>query len=341
MKKLDKETFAIANSKIEEYRKCNVRDILEMEFNENIKKDISLEKISKLLKNEFYQIVFANNILKHNDFKIKDNILSIEKSLDKPILLINYYKDENTIFENSLEINLKENIEVDILELFISNGVQNFIQESRILKVEKNSNLNYVKFQNLSNEDFLNIKYEPILGESANLNFVNLDFGSSKTYNNINTNLNSQNSNLTYNSLIDINKNKEIANIIKTIHDEKNTKSSVNVNHVLNDSSHAVFEAKSVVTQKGSGSAVIQNSKTTLLSDDASINANPRLEIFIDELTASHGATSGSLDEDALFYLQTRGLNYEMASKILLESIKEKTINKIANEQIKEFIKEI
>lgn len=346
--KLNKEVFKIADNKIEEYRRCNVKELLNIEFKQNSFKDVEMD-FEKNFKDyhleNFNILIFENNSLKLNSLEDKISFekehLKIEENIEKPILIINYFEDEKTYFKKSLSIEVSKNIQVSVLELFISNSNQSFIDEFRDFEVCKDSTLNYVRYQKLSTSDFMTSDFNPKIQSNAKLDFINFDYGANKAYNNIFTDLFFETSFFKYESLIDIKENQEIANIAKTIHNEKNTKSQVEAHHILDGNSHGVFEVKSVVNKKGVGSDIIQNSKTTLLSDDSSVNANPRLEIFIDDLKASHGATTSSLDEDALFYLQTRGLSYKEASKILLDSIKEKIINKILDERVKGFIKDL
>jgi Fe-S cluster assembly protein SufD len=75
-----------------------------------------------------------------------------------------------------------------------------------------------------------------------------------------------------------------------------------------------------------------------LLSDKATINAKPQLEIFADDVKCSHGCTIGQLDENAMFYLNARGIGQESAKKLLLNSFAQEVVNKINVESLKEKI---
>jgi Fe-S cluster assembly protein SufD len=86
-----------------------------------------------------------------------------------------------------------------------------------------------------------------------------------------------------------------LLSFIKTIHNEKSSISNINYKHSLKDSSKAVFKAKSIVNETALFSKAFQNCNTILLSDDATIFAQPHLEILIDELEASHGTTIETL----------------------------------------------
>ena len=87
-------------------------------------------------------------------------------------------------------------------------------------------------------------------------------------------------------------------------------------------------------------SKAFQNSNTILLSDDASIYAQPHLEILIDELEASHGATTGTLDKEQLLYLQSRGIPKQKAYDMLLKAFESQIYDNINDILIKEFIKD-
>ncbi|MDN5105334.1 SufD family Fe-S cluster assembly protein, partial [Aliarcobacter butzleri] len=80
------------------------------------------------------------------------------------------------------------------------------------------------------------------------------------------------------------------------------------------------------------------NCNTILLSDDATIFAQPHLEIYIDELEASHGTTTGTLNEEQLLYLQSRGIRKEKAYDMLLNAFESSIKDNIKDEKIKEFI---
>ena len=100
-----------------------------------------------------------------------------------------------------------------------------------------------------------------------------------------------------------------------------------------------MFSAISIVNNEAPYSKAFQNSHTILLSDDASIVTKPHLEIKIDELEASHGVTTGTLDDEQLLYLCSRGIPYDLAQDMLLDAFEVQILEKITNEQIQEFIK--
>ncbi len=86
---------------------------------------------------------------------------------------------------------------------------------------------------------------------------------------------------------------------------------------ILDGQSKGVFNGKILVRQDAQKTNALQSNKTLLLTDDASINAKPQLEIFADDVKCTHGATIGQLDDEALFYLRARGISEEMAGAML------------------------
>jgi Fe-S cluster assembly protein SufD len=75
------------------------------------------------------------------------------------------------------------------------------------------------------------------------------------------------------------------------------------------------------------------------LSDDASVNAKPALEIYADDVKCSHGSTTGQLDEKALFYLRSRGISQDRAVQLLLEGFLSEVINEVKNESLRNRVK--
>src|ERR1043166_3999684 len=88
----------------------------------------------------------------------------------------------------------------------------------------------------------------------------------------------------------------------------------------MDDSSVAVFNGKIYVRQPAQKTNAYQSNKNILLSDDASVNTKPQLEIFADDVKCSHGCTVGRLNDDGLFYLQSRGIPSKIARSLLLHA---------------------
>ena len=109
---------------------------------------------------------------------------------------------------------------------------------------------------------------------------------------------------------------------------------------VLSDKSTGVFNGKVIVAVDAQKIEAYQQNKNILLSREATMNAKPELEIFADDVKCSHGTTTGQFDEEAIFYLQTRGISKESAKKLLIEAFADEVIDKVDSEELRIWIKE-
>ena len=107
------------------------------------------------------------------------------------------------------------------------------------------------------------------------------------------------------------------------------------VKNILRDSAHAVFNGRVIVSKGSQKTDARQSNKNILLSKDAHVNANPQLEIYADDVACSHGSTTGELDDDALFYLRSRGINREAAQALMISGFASEVIENITNENIR------
>jgi Fe-S cluster assembly protein SufD len=121
-------------------------------------------------------------------------------------------------------------------------------------------------------------------------------------------------------------------------HQVPNCESNELYKGMINDKATGVFNGKIFVRRDAQKTNAYQSSKNILLSDDATINTKPQLEIYADDVKCSHGTSTGKIDENALFYLNARGIGQQSARKMLLASFAQEVINKIDVESVKEFI---
>jgi Fe-S cluster assembly protein SufD len=105
---------------------------------------------------------------------------------------------------------------------------------------------------------------------------------------------------------------------------------------ILGGKARAVFNGKIVVRQDAQKTDAKQTNRALLLSDDASINTKPQLEIFADDVKCTHGAAIGQLDEDALFYLRARGLTYFEARDMLIHAFAGEILDRVQIEPLRQ-----
>ena len=365
------QNIKLPDKSIEEFKKIDLKHIYEEVFNFNHDSYISLESFEYLKNSDFHTVFIVNSIYLAQHSNINENIhlttlekrnpsspnafyhltesflksnnhLDIKKNLDKPLLIINISKYHNSFIPSSLVIDIDENISVDIVELFISkNSEKSLFNLNRTLNIQKNSSVNYSTTQSLQPQDTVIFNHTSKIEENSELNIITLDYEGKQKLNIWNYDLKKVNSLLNIYGLTHIKDNQQISNIANIIHNNENTLSNITFKHILNDNSSAVFDVKSTINEKANHAKAFQSSQTILLSDNARINAQPRLQIYTDELEAKHSATTGAIDKEQLYYLKSRGISHENAIKILLESFEAEILEKITNEKIREFIKEI
>lgn len=113
------------------------------------------------------------------------------------------------------------------------------------------------------------------------------------------------------------------------------------VKGVVGGDARGVFQGKINIAPDCVKTEGRQLHKALLLSDTAEIDVKPELEIFADDVKCSHGAASGELDENMLFYMQSRGIGREEARAILIAAYLDDVINKIADEDVRGWIRSL
>jgi Fe-S cluster assembly protein SufD len=104
---------------------------------------------------------------------------------------------------------------------------------------------------------------------------------------------------------------------------------------ILDGKSRAVFNGKIFVRHDAQKTDAMQTNKNLLLSNEARVDTKPQLEILADDVKCAHGAAVGQIDEDELFYLETRGLHYDLARNLLTYGFAEEVIGKIKIDSIR------
>jgi len=275
----------------------------------------------------------------------------------------------NTAFMDSalcLIVDQKTTISKPIKILYISNGDESIMTNPRLyIDVEQGSNLKIIEehigdaqssLQNqafyLTLKDNTNVEHTRIQSNSENSNsFSNLyinqdrnskyDFnlymdGSKLIRNEIFISLNNENSECNIN-LLSLSKNDQHHdNKIIINHNSHNTKSSQFVKSILTDKSSTVFNGRTIIKKNAQKVEASQSNKNLLLSESARTNSIPQLEIYADDVKCSHGSTTGQIDEDALFYLRSRGIPKQDALNIFIEGFAMELIDIINDEIVKE-----
>jgi Fe-S cluster assembly protein SufD len=133
-------------------------------------------------------------------------------------------------------------------------------------------------------------------------------------------------------------KNQHISNFVKVDHTAPNCNSTQLFKGVLDDNATAAFNGRIMVHKEAQGTNAYQSNNNIILSENARMDTKPQLEIFADDVKCSHGATVGQLDENALFYLRSRGIDKREARLMLMFGFAHEVIQNIPMEALRERI---
>ena len=279
-----------------------------------------------------------NSAFTNKSFKI---VVKKGYQLTKPLII--YHTTNSKIWSKNINLRLNfelyENSSLRLIDLFRDTSEKNFLNIFYNFDLKENSILKNYKVDKFENKNikysFNNIEQEK---NSISETFI-LSSGSNFCKNEINCNLNGEYSSAFVNGIFSINNNKhhEIRTIIN--HLTENTKSYQLIKSVLEDSSRAVYQGKIFVNSKAQKTDGYQLSKAILLNKDSEFNAKPELEIYADDVKCSHGSASGSLNEDSIFYLMSRGLNYQQSRELLINGFLLDVVEKITDPEVKNLIK--
>ena len=310
----------------------NHEDNDKIEINDDFKYDNKLDKNDSLLA--------LNNAFTNKCYKIS---IRENYSLKKPLVV--YHTTNNQINSKNinlkLEFHLKNNSSLKLIDLFNDSSEKNFINIFYNFNLEQGAILKNYKIDKIQNKNirytFNNIEQAT---NSISETFI-LSSGSNFSKNEINCNLKGKYSSAFVNGIFSLNNDKhhEIRTIIN--HLVENTKSYQLIKSVLEKNSKAAYQGKIFVDSKAQKTDGYQLSKAILLDESSEFNAKPELEIYADDVKCSHGSSSGSLDENSIFYLMSRGLNYNQSKELLINGFLLDVIEKITDSEIKNLVKNI
>ncbi|MCA9666364.1 MAG: Fe-S cluster assembly protein SufD [Myxococcales bacterium] len=176
--------------------------------------------------------------------------------------------------------------------------------------------------------------------QARDSNFRSRSFalGGLLTRNDINTRMDAENIHATLDGLFVVDGDEHVDHHTIVDHAKPHCGSHELYKGVLGGKSRGVFNGKIFVRQDAQKIDAIQNNKNLLLSDSATVNTKPQLEIFADDVRCTHGATVGQLDEDALFYLRARGISREVAHTMLVYAFAGEIIDGVRHEAVREHV---
>jgi len=135
--------------------------------------------------------------------------------------------------------------------------------------------------------------------------------------------------------------NQHIDNLVSINHAEPHCTSRLNYKGILDGKSKAVFGGTVIVDKDAQKSDAEQTDKNLILSRQAEVDSKPSLLIYADDVKCSHGATAGHIDADTLFYLRSRGLDLDTASRMLIQAFASEIIDSVKPGHLREHVESV
>lgn len=229
----------------------------------------------------------------------------------------------------------KAHISFNYVSLESSTSFNNSITE---IHVGTNANLTIDKIQQESNTNF------DIVSEFVNqskdstftINTITLDGGLVR--NNLNIMVNGQNCETNLSGAYILNGKQHVDNHTIVDHKVAHCESNELYKGVIDEQATAVFNGKVFVRKDAQKINAFQSNGNVLLSDDATVNSKPELEIYADDVKCSHGSTTGQLDEEAVFYLRARGISEKGARALMVSAFIGEVLEKIEHEAVLAYV---
>ena len=282
----------------------------------------------------------------------KDAISVLNSSLAKKGFTIKIAK--NTVVENPIEIlfftstkqdnfvQYRNNIDVgENSQIKFVERIQNlsdskcFVNHFTQINIRKNAKVEYNKIQD-NNENAILIDNMNLYQQQDSSVIVNtLIFGGAFTRNNLNFEQNGSNCDSNMNGISILDNNQFADNHTFMDHKQPHCRSNEMYKGIYLGDSKGVFNGKIMVRPDAQKIDAFQSNNNLLLSENATIDSKPQLEIYADDVKCSHGCTIGQLDDDALFYMRSRGIREKEAKAVLTYAFASEAVNNFTIAEVK------
>jgi len=261
--------------------------------------------------------------------------------IEKPIL-IHYTSSAHPVSSSIQSRNLviiEQGAKANIIESFSSESeVEMFRNHVSEVVVSPNAFVNYYKLQNQNKATYLIDNTYISQYRDSKVQVFTVSLEGKIIRNNLNLLLEDENSEAHMFGLYVAHEDTHIDNHTSVDHKVPNCFSNEIYKGILDDHSKGVFNGKIFVRQDAQKTNAFQSNKNILLSDTATINTKPQLEIWADDVSCSHGCTTGQLDEEQLFYLRSRGISKSKAKAMLLHAFVNDVVDEIEVDFLHDFI---
>lgn len=229
--------------------------------------------------------------------------------------------------------------QLDIVENHLSlSAAPSFANVVIELRLARGARVRYLRLQECGDTQILTGRLQVSVGQDASLRYTSIDLGGALVRNDFAADLAAPGSDVIVNGLYLATDSQHIDNHIRIDHRVGPARSRAAFRGILHGRSRCVFNSKAIVHKGADGTDAGQSNHNLLLSDKAEIDTKPELEIYADDVKCAHGATVGQLDESALFYLRSRGIDTDAASRMLTRAFAASVLGELAVAAAAEYV---
>lgn len=299
-----------------------------------------LEKYASIAKTEEDPMVALNTVFARDGY-----LLYVPKNMhvEIPIQVINFLKSDNDAFVTQRNfIWIEEGASAKIISCEHTLNLNSYLNNSVTeILVGENANFEYYTLQNQHNKT-TSLNYTYIQQErDSKVTTLTSSLHGGFIRNNLKFMLNGENAEANLFGMAFLDRNQHVDNFTQVIHARPHCRSNQLYKNVLDDESTGAFSGRIHVVRDAQKTNAFQRNNNLLLTDKATMQTKPQLIIDADDVKCSHGATVGQIDEEALFYLRSRGIGENKARLMMMNAFAHEVIQKIKIKPLRDRIDEL
>lgn len=308
--------------------------------------DLSIASNDDVVKQHFAKYVEMDKdafVAQNTAFAAPGICIHVNKSVivEKPLHILHYTQNETEQLSASrVLIVVEEHAQLKLTESFVAGHsmARSFHNHVTEVVLASHANVSYNKVQDEGVNGLLLDATE--VNQSANSNFTinTITLSGGMVRNNLHIVLNGEHIESNLNGLYLTRGTQQVDNHTLVDHRFPHCNSNELYKGIVDERSSATFNGKIFVRKDAQKTNAFQSNRNVLLSDDGTINTKPQLEIYADDVKCSHGTSTGKLDEEKIFYFQSRGLSKNSAKRLLMHAFASEVVNAITEEELRQVV---
>jgi len=351
-------SLGLPSKKSEEYRYFNIETLLEGDYTTLTYVPKPIEEAEKIIivdgvvthaphgMRVYYDQCQAMDMehfdpLYYLSHLLSPHVIKIDLDGDTDVEIEHHYTQSNALINYRIVLFNQANRHATVFESFHEEEIADtLVLYGYDVLVAPDSTLRILKNQYMQSNRYAMIaSHRLLLEQRANAVIKSFDLGGDMGLQLIKADLDRY-AHIDAGHLLYLNTDSQRGTVSKIIHKGEHSTSVQEAKNILDGNARGIFDALIKVEHTAKWTKAHQNSKAILLNEKAYMASKPQLEIYIDELEASHGSTTGQLDEKQLFYLRSRGISYTEARKMLVIAFANTLIEQVKDHRHQDIIKE-